>query len=359
MKRFATVPLLRLYLACAACLLALAVAVPVRGEIIERVLVKVNGEIFTKSDLENRQVQVLREQGQNQPQNDADLRKRVERLTPQILVDAIDEMLLVQRAKELGYHMTDDQFNDVLTRLKTDNKITTEEQFQAALKQEGLSVTDLRKSIERRMMIERVEQSEVFGHISVTQDEMKRYYEQHKNDFMSVPTVTLREILIKVPSDGKSVNVGADEAARKRAEGIRERALKGESFEKLADLSDAPSKANGGLIGPVSRSDIDPNFAKMLATMKPGDISDVLRTQSGYDVVKLEAVSDTKLLPFDDARQQIGNKIFASKQQAAFEEYIRKLRAAALIDWKVPEFKKLYDEQVARLQAAPAGAVQQ
>ncbi len=358
MKRFPILPRSRLYLAGAACLLALAVALPVSGEIIERVLVKVNGEIFTKSDLENRQVQMLREQGQTQQVSDAELKKRVEQLTPQILVDAIDEMLLVQRAKELGYRMTDEQFNDVLTRLKADNKITTEEQFQAALKQEGLSLVDLRKSIERRMMIERVQQSEVFGHINVTNDEMKRYYEQHKNEFASVPTVTLREILVKVPTDGKNVNVAADEEARKKADSIRERALKGESFEKLAELSDAPSKANGGLIGPISRADLDPNFAKMLATMKVGDVSTVLRTPSGYDVVKLEAASDTKLLPFDDARQQIGNKIFASKQQAAFDEYMRKLRASAIIDWKVPEFKKLYDEQVARVQAAPAAAQQ-
>ncbi len=356
MKRLANASPSRLFFVCAACLLALVVAVPVSGEIIERVLVKVNGEIFTKSDLENRQVVTLREQGQAQQLNDADLKKRVEQLTPQILVDAIDEMLLIQRAKELGYHMTDEQFNDVLTRLKADNKITTEEQFQAALKQEGLTLVELRQSIERRMMIERVQQSEVFGHINVSQDEMKRYYEQHKNEFTAVPTVTLREILVKVPTDGSAVNAGADEEAKKKAQSIRERALKGESFEKLAELSDAPSKNNGGLVGPISRTDLDPNFAKLLASMKVGEISNVLRTPSGYDIVKLESASDAKVLPFDDARQQIGNKIFAAKQQAAFDEYMRKLRASAIIDWKVPEFKRLYDERIASLQAAPGAA---
>ena len=243
----------------------------------------------------------------------------------------------------------------MLAKLKVDNKITTDEQFQAALKQEGLTLPELRKSIERRMLVERVEQNEVFSHISVTQDEIKKFYDEHKTDFTSVPTVTLREILVKVPGDSKTVNVGLDEEAKQKAEAIRARALKGESFEKLAELSDAPSKSNGGLVGPISRGDLDANFAKMLATMKPGDISTVLRTLAGYDLVKLESVTETKLLPFDEARQQIANRVFGAKQQADFEAYITKLRAAAIIDWKVPEFKKLYDEQVARAHAAPAG----
>ncbi len=338
--------------AAAAVILALLAGPAVRAEVVEQILVKVNGEIFTKTDLETRQVNVLREQGQTQQLNDADLKKRVEQATPQILVDAIDEMLLVQRGKELGYRMTEEQFQDILKNLKTENKIETEEQFQAALKQEGLTLTDLRKSIERKMLVERVQQAEVFSHINVTQDEMKRYYEDHKSEFTSQPTVTLREILVKVPGDGKTVNVGLDEEAKQKAESIRDRALKGESFEKLVEQSDAPTKANGGLIGPFSRSDLNPEFAKMLATMKVGEVSPVLHTSNGYTIIKFEAATETKVLPFEEARSQIANKVFGTKQQGEFENYIRKLRASAIIDWKVPDFKKMYDEQIARVQAA-------
>jgi len=357
MKRFLTFALSRFCLLSAASSIAFCAVTPVRAEIIERVIVKVNGEIFTKTDLESRQVSVLREQGRQL--NDAELKKRVEEITPQILVDVVDEMLLVQRGKELGYRMTEDWFSDVLTKLKADNKIETDEQFQAALRQEGLTLTDLRKSIERQMIIQRLEQAEVFGRISVSQDEAKKYYDEHKNEFTSAPTVTLREIFVRVPSDGKNVNVGLDEEAKQKAESIRERALKGESFEKLADLSDAPSKANGGLIGPISRADLDPNFAKVLATMKIGDVSPVLRTATGYDLVKLESATETKVLPFEEARQQIANKVFAAKQQVEFDNYLKKLRAAAIIDWKVPEFKKLYDAQIARARTTPVGGLPQ
>src|SRR5476651_750113 len=88
-----------------------AVAVS-HAEIIEQILVKVNGEIFTKTDLEQRQVAALRQKGQqidlkNDP-NNAQLRKALDEITPQIMVDAVDEMLVVQRGRELGYKLGDD-----------------------------------------------------------------------------------------------------------------------------------------------------------------------------------------------------------------------------------------------------------
>src|SRR6201981_3440952 len=100
-------------LALAATMLIGTAATPVvtHAEIIEQILVKVNGEIFTKSDLEQRQVAVLRQKGQqfdlkSDPSN-AQLRRALDEITPQIMVDAIDEMIVVQRGKELGYRLSD------------------------------------------------------------------------------------------------------------------------------------------------------------------------------------------------------------------------------------------------------------
>src|SRR4029079_15071924 len=94
--------------------LVLASVATMRAEIIEQILVKVNGEIFTKSDLEQRQVASLRQQGQqidlkNDPAN-AQLRKALDEITPRIMVEAVDELVIVQRGKELGYKLSDEQF---------------------------------------------------------------------------------------------------------------------------------------------------------------------------------------------------------------------------------------------------------
>src|SRR5207248_10909688 len=105
-----------------AAVLTLAAAGALRAEIIEQILVKVNGEIFTKSDLEQRQIATLRQKGQQfdlkgDPSNQQ-LRKALDEITPSIMVDAIDEMLIVQRGKELGYKLADDQFKGVVDNIK-------------------------------------------------------------------------------------------------------------------------------------------------------------------------------------------------------------------------------------------------
>src|SRR6266498_4733872 len=165
--------------------LVVALAAGVKAEIIEQILVKVNGEIFTKSDLEQRQVSALRQKGQqidlkSDPSNQQ-LRKALDDITPQIMVDAVDEMLIVQRGRELGYKLSEEQFKNVVDNIKKENKIETEEQFQNALKAENMTMTDLRRSLERSMIVQRVQQNEVFGKIGISEEEARAYYDSHRN----------------------------------------------------------------------------------------------------------------------------------------------------------------------------------
>jgi len=326
-----------------------AVASP-RADIIEQILVKVNGEIFTKSDLEQRQVQALRQKGQaldlkSDPTN-AQLRKMLDEITPQIMVDAVDEMVIVQRGKELGYKLSDEQFKGVVDNIRKENKIETEEQFQAALKSENMTMSDLRRNIERSMIVQKVQQNEVLSKIGVTDDEAKKYYDTHLNEFTTAPTVSLREILVGTPSDPKGLNVAADEAAKARREKIRTRVTTGgENFEKVAaEVSDSPSKANAGLIGPLSVNDISPDLRKLIEKLKQGDVTEIVRNARGYQIFKLETMTTTETLPLDKARDQIGERVFTDKRKAEFQKYLQKLRAQAIIEWKNPDVKKAFEE---------------
>src|SRR6185436_1872640 len=227
---------MKLKYALAAALIVAASAVP-RGEIIEQILVKVNGDIFTKTDLEQRQIAALRQKGQafdlKSDPNNVQLRKALDEVTPQIMVEAIDEMVIVQRGKELGYTLGDAQFKSVVDNIRKENKIETDEQFQAALKSENMTMTDLRRNLERQMIFQRVQQNEVLAKIGVTDEEARKYYEAHLGEFTTAPTVTLREILVAVPGDPKVMNVAADESAKARAAEIRKRVTTGgDSFEK-------------------------------------------------------------------------------------------------------------------------------
>ena len=336
-----------------------AVAIP-RGEILEQILVKVNGDIFTKSDLEQRQIAALRQKGQvidlKSDPNNAQLRKALDEITPQIMVDAVDEMVVVQRGKELGYTLSDQQFKSVVDNIRKENKIETDEQFQAALKSENLSMADLRRNLERSMIYQRVQQNEVMAKIGVTDEEARKYYESHLNEFTTQPSVTLREILIGVPGDPKIMNVAVDEAAKARAEAVRARATTGgESFEKLAaEISESPSKANAGLIGPLSVNDLSPDLRKLVESMKAGDVSEPVRTARGYQLLKLETITPASTLPLDKAREQISERVFTDKRKVEFQKYLQKLRSQAIIEWKNEDVKKAFEEGMKQQAAAPS-----
>lgn len=334
----------------AATAIVIAVTAAARAEIIEQILVKVNGEIFTKTDLEQRQVQVLRQRGQ-QIDLKADaanqqLRKALDEITPQIMVDVVNEMLVVQRGRELGYALSNEQFTSIVESIKKENKIENEEQFQAALKAENMSMSDLRRQLERSMIRQKVEQNEVLSKIGITETEAKSYYDTHMTEFTTPPTVTLREILVAVPTDARGVNVAAEESAKTRIEEIRARATTGkEPFEKLAsDLSESPSKANGGLIGPLSVLDLSPDVRKLVDGLKAGDVSQPIRTARGFQLFKVETKSDTVIMPFEQAKEQIGERVFTDKRKGEYMKYLEKLRTQAIIEWKNQDVKRAFDE---------------
>lgn len=331
----------------------LFVAAP-EAQILEQILVKVNGDIITKTDLEGRQIAALRQRpdAQSLRPDSTELARAVADVTPEVIVDAVDELILVQRGRELGYTLSNDQFASIIENIRKENKLESEEDFQAALSQEGLSMDDLRRQLERQMLITRVQQAEVLGRVGVTDEEARAYWKDNRAAFTTPPQITLREILVTVPTTAEGINVGADDDAKAKAEEARTRALAGEPFARLAaDLSDAPSKANGGLVGPLSRNDLAEPLQKALDGMQPGDVSDVFRIARGYLVLRLESSEGETVKAFEDAKEEISQRLFENKRQAEFVRYLTRLRGQAIIEWKNDEIKKAYDlglEQRAR-----------
>ena len=343
----------------------LATGVPLRAEILEQVLVKVNGDIFSKSEFEQRQFSALRSRPEfaNTNPNSIELQKAIGEITPELILDAVEELLLVQRARELNYVLGDEQYKDILASIKKSNNMTDEAQFQAALKQEGLTEADLRRNLERSMMVSQVQRHEVIEKISVTDEEARTFYEAHRSEFTTPSEMTLREILIEVPSSDKGINVAQDDEARAKADDIRQRLVAGEPFARLAaEMSASASKANGGLIGPIRSDELAPELRQMFDKLKVGELAPVVRTTRGYQILKLESRTDTKIRTFEDARGAIADRVVESKRRAALQKYLDTLREQASIVWRNDELKRAYEQALARRRqqieaAAPAGAV--
>jgi parvulin-like peptidyl-prolyl isomerase len=336
-----------------------ALVVPPRlgAEILEQVLVKVNGEIITKTDFEARQVAALRSRPElaNVTPGSLELQRAVAEITPQLILDAVDELLFVQRGREQGYALGEEQFADIIKNIKTSNNLQDEARFAEALRQEGLTMTDLRRNLERQMLVSQVQRAEVVDKISITETESRAYYEAHREEFTSPTEVTLREMLFEVPATDSGVNVAEDDAIRARAGDVRQRVLAGEPFARLAgEFSNAPSRANGGLIGPLNAGELADNLRTLIEGMAVGDLSELLRTERGYQLLKLESRTDPKVRSFEEARGDIANVLGGQRLQVERQKYLDRLRAQANITWRNQELKKAYETALARRDERPA-----
>ena len=331
-------------------------------QIIEQVLVKVNGDIITKSELEERQIAALRDRKITPEtlKNDEQLKKAIAEVTPQLLVNAIDELLVIQLGREKGLHLSDEQFNRWLTSMRKDQGLEDDKKFEAALKQEGMSITDIRRNVEKQFLLQQVQTEEFGGKLQITEEEARQYYQANPKEFVEAATVTLREILIEVPTvtqQGRAmVNVGKDDEAAKKAEAVRARLTAGEDFAAVAsEVSASPSKANGGLVGPIAAGDLSPDLQKMLQGMKPGEITQPIRAAKGYQILKLETSKQSGLRPFDSVRDLVADRVYQDRSRTEMKKFIERVRRQAIIVWKNEELRKAYEQQVAAMSTGNPG----
>lgn len=349
----------------AGALVAAAAVAPVRAQIIERVLVKVNGDIITQTELEEKQTAMIRQRiggGELKPDvatDTAALKKAMDEVTPQLLVEAIDELLLLQMGKEKGYRLSDDQFKSWLENLRKEQNLQDDQKFDAALKQEGMSVDDLRQNVEKQFLVGQVQRDEVGSKLSITEEEARQYYLTHKDQFVQPATVTLREILLEVPTTTKggqtTINVGKDDEVEQQAKAVRARIAGGEDFSAVAaEVSAASSKSNGGLIGPINLTEVSPSLQERIGKMKAGDITEPLRVPRGFQILRLEALKLAAPQPFESVRDLVADKVHDARQQVEVRKFLARVRGQAIIEWKNEELRKLYEKRVA--QAPSPGA---
>jgi len=305
-------------------LLGVAGAAPARADIIERIIAKVNGEIITLTEFQERQIAAAQAARITPDQIGTFLRENNARL----LQEAIDEILLVQKAEDAGLGLRPEYVDEVIEGIKKDNKIETEEQFQAALAQEGMSLDDLRANITKSMTQRMIIQRDIEPKISVSEEQMREEYENKKDtEFTKPATVTLQEI--SIPEDAGGMVLAQEIVKRARA---------GEDFPSLARThSAAPTAENGGDLGEISQGDMSPDLEKVAFSLSVGEVSDPIRIGDGYRILKVVARTSESVVPFATAKNQIRSVMMASRFKDAYDAYIAEVREGADIELRVRE----------------------
>ncbi len=295
-----------------------------RADLVERVIVRVNGDIVTQSEFEARQVAAVQQARVGAGEVERYLRENNAR----ILQEAIDELLLVQRAGELGYKVPAAYLNEVIEGIKKENNIGSDDELRDQLRREGMSIDDLKRNIERSVLRRQVLQRELESKMTVPEPEARADYDAHLSDYTREPSVTLQEIFVK----------GEGPETKQKALSLATRARGGEDFGALArEASEGATASNGGDLGTLARGDLAPELQKVAFALSPGDVSDPIAQGGGYRLLKVVEKKDGSVVPFAEAKDEISRRLSQKRMTSAYDEYVAGLRKTALIDLKVRE----------------------
>jgi peptidyl-prolyl cis-trans isomerase SurA len=258
-----------------------ATAAPGAAVPLDRVLVVVNDEAITQWDLnEQRRVMLAQLKASNiaPPSNDV--------LDKQVMERLIVERALLQYAKENGIRVDDTTVERTILRVAEENKLKPDE-FRKVLEREGIQYANYREDIRRQVLIQRVREREVDSKINVSDAEVDNYLatvasQAGEDEYM------LSHIYVTVPEQATPDVV---QARRQRAEDALAQVKAGKDFAEIAaSYSNAPDAGSGGNLGWRSRARLPSVFADVVRTMKPGEVSGILRSAGGFHIVKLADV---------------------------------------------------------------------
>ena len=294
------------------------VAVPLAGEIINRILVHVNSRIITQSQFDARIEQNVRESGS--PPNAA----RGEEMKKSVMEELVNEALLEDRAKELDLVTSDAEIEDQIKRLKEQNNVSTDEDFSKALAQSGLTIERLRDQLRRTVTLQRVVGREVNSKVDLSDDALRVLYEREKETWRVPEKAHLAEILV---SNG-------DDSARaaRRAKEASDLIKGGAKFEAVVkDYSDGATKSRGGDLGLVAKGELTSEIDKAVFSLPVGSVSDPIGTRFGWHLVKVIDKVPVSYKPFADVKAELLKREQDTQFQKKLAEYLDKIKRDAII----------------------------
>ena len=298
--------------------------------LMEEIICKVNGDIITRGEMAHDRKMLeseMRQQGISGPR----LNELLAESSRNILREKVDQLLLVQKAKELDIKV-DTELNKQILDIQRTTKIVDPEKFQEYVHQQtGVPFEDYKSELKNNLLREKVVREEISRKITFKKEELQKYYDEHKDEFMRQERVFLREIFIS--TDGKDAAGVA--AAEKKAKDLVVRARRGDRFAEMAQSnSDAPNAAQGGEMPALEKKDLLEDLSKAIWNQSRGYVTDAIKVDHGFAIFKVEEHQKAGLAEFEEVEPEVQDKLFRPKMQPALREYMTKLRAVAFLEIK-------------------------
>ncbi|MEZ4272037.1 MAG: peptidylprolyl isomerase [Myxococcota bacterium] len=291
----------------------------------EELVAKVNGEGITKAQFETaveRNMARYRGQGHTLPPG-------IEtRIKESVLRRMIDDLVIAQKAKSANLGVSDEELNAKFKEHK--DRFRTEQAFQDYLKRSNNTEENMKEDLERNLLRDRVVEK-LSGDISVSDEDVAKYYEENKQRFVEKEQVKASRILVRVAPNASDAE---RKKAQAKAQGLQKKAAaKGADFGALAkEASEGPEAARQGELGWMTRGRMSPEFDNVVFAMEPGSVSKVVDTKLGFEIVKLWEKKEERQRPMEEVAENIKSSLSARSRNQKRREVLQELKQQAKVE---------------------------
>ncbi|HTG15347.1 MAG TPA: SurA N-terminal domain-containing protein [Blastocatellia bacterium] len=303
-------------------------------ELINEIVARVNNDIITRADYLNAmrdfKEELTRQMG-NGGKSAAEIDAEFERLKPTVLDLLIEDLLLEQKAKELGIDVEAD-VNQRLAAMAKENGLPNVLAFENELKKQGMDPEVARASLRKQFLQQYVVQREVLSPIFQRLNDKDRqdFYDKHKDYFTTQGEVTLSEIFL--PLEGHTAT-----EVEQRARRVIEELKAGQSFAEAVKKNspeNRATRAQDGRMGAFKPGELKPDISAAISTLKPGEVTQPIRLQDGFQIIRVDERKAPATRPFTDPEVQnaISRAVTMERADEARKKYLKKLREEAFIE---------------------------
>src|ERR1700723_3383975 len=300
-----------------------------KAAVVEEIIARVNNDIITMSDYQKADQQLREEVAHDCQSCPPDkVQGQYKDQQKDLLRGLIDQSLLVQRAKDMGISVETDLIKR-LDDVRKQNNLGSIEDLEKAVEGSGLPWEDYKTQIRNGMLTQEVIRREVGSHINIPNEEVKTYYDAHSQEFTRPEQVVLTEIFLS--TEGKSPE--EIESVQKKAEDLRNRVMKGDEFSEIAKRysEGSTAKDRGGELGTFPKGELDQKLEEVVFKMEKGQVTDVIQTKTGFEVLKVENHFQAGLQPAGKVENEIMNRLYMQKMEPQMRDYLGQMREESYV----------------------------
>ncbi len=279
--------------------------------LVDEVLAVVGDEIITLSDIKAYEKELYK--FLSQKYSGKELEQKFVQERRKLLDNMIQRKLLLVKARQEGLSVEED-LKITMKNLAKQYGFSTVQELEQAMKAQGMDVEEWKRTAKENLLQQKLIQKEVEAKLSVTEGEIRDYYEAHREEFGEPARWVLRAIKVEKNEEA--------EARKKKIDEV----LAEKGFDEAVKLSAPPFSSNGGELGELTQDEIRPEFLEAIKKTPAGALTPWLEAEDGWYKFLVEKYIPPKVKSLSQVRREIENKILAKKRQEALRKFIEELK---------------------------------